>query len=257
MAHRAGVQILASSDASFVNPYLFHGFSLIDELDLYVKIGLTPQGALHTATIAPPRFFGLANQDGTMAAGRRVDLVPLGANPLEALATLRRPQAVVVGGRLDRQALDALGGQLVAHANSCHGSIRALLGISDDDLDALLRDPEALGGDGPIEGEDDVPELPVAPVSVPGDLWQLGPHRLICGDSTSTDVVRRLLGDVKPLLMVTDPPYGVEYDPSWRNQAGAARTRRTGKVLNDDRADWREVWALFTGDVAYVWHGAA
>jgi hypothetical protein len=93
-------------------------------------------------------------------------------------------------------------------------------------------------------------------VSVAGDLWQLGSHRLICGDSTSADVVRRLLGDVRPLLMVTDPPYGVEYDPSWRNQAGAAKTKRTGKVQNDDRADWCEVWALFPGDVAYVWHGA-
>ncbi|MGR3573990.1 MAG: DNA-methyltransferase [Sagittula sp.] len=131
-----------------------------------------------------------------------------------------------------------------------------LLGISDDDLDALLRDPEALGGNGPVEGEDDVPEIPVAPVSVPGDLWQLGAHRLICGDSTAADVVGRLLGDVRPLLMVTDPPYGVEYDPSWRNLAGAAKTKRTGKVLNDDRADWREAWTLFPGDVAYIWHGA-
>lgn len=50
-----------------------------------------------------------------------------------------------------------------------------------------------------------------------------------------------------PLLMVSDPPYGVEYDPSWRNKAGATATRRTGKVLNDDRADWREAWALFPG----------
>jgi len=104
----------------------------------------------------------------------------------------------------------------------------SLLGISDDDLDALLRDPEALGGDGPVEGEDDVPELPVTPVSVPGDLWQLGAHRLICGDSTAADVVGRLLGDVRPLLMVTDPPYGVEYDPSWRNHAGAAKTTVSG-----------------------------
>jgi DNA modification methylase len=132
----------------------------------------------------------------------------------------------------------------------------ALLGISDDELDALLRDPEALGGDGPVEGEDDVPAVPATPVSVPGDLWQLGPHRLVCGDSTSADVVARLLGDIRPLLMVTDPPYGVDYDPAWRNIAGAAKTRRTGKVLNDDRADWRDAWALFPGDVAYVWHGA-
>jgi hypothetical protein len=132
----------------------------------------------------------------------------------------------------------------------------SLLGISDDDLDALLQDPDALGDNGPVEGEDDVPEPPEDPVSVPGDLWQLGAHRLICGDSTDADVVGRLLGDVKPLLMVTDPPYGVAYDPGWRNQTGAAKTKRTGKVLNDDRADWREAWALFPGDVAYVWHGA-
>ncbi len=83
-------------------------------------------------------------------------------------------------------------------------------------------------------------ELPVVPVSVAGDLWELGSHRLICGDRTFADVVGRLLGDVRPLLVVTDPPYGVEYDPFWRNLAGAAKTKRTGIVLNDDRADWRE-----------------
>ena len=131
-----------------------------------------------------------------------------------------------------------------------------LLGFSDEDLDALLQDPVALDYDGAVDGEDDIPEPPVTPVSVTGDLWQLGSHRLICGDSTSADVVGRVLGSVKPLLMVTDPPYGVEYDPSWRNQAGAAKTKRTGKVLNDDRADWREAWSLFPGDVAYIWHGA-
>jgi DNA modification methylase len=133
-----------------------------------------------------------------------------------------------------------------------------LLGFSDEFLEGLLN--AAQGGDdansGSIEGEDDIPEPPVTPVSVAGDLWQLGSHRLICGDSTSADVVGRLLAGVKPLLMVTDPPYGVEYDPSWRNQAGAAKTKRTGKVLNDDRADWREAWSLFPGDVAYIWHGA-
>ncbi len=59
--------------------------------------------------------------------------------------------------------------------------------------------------------------------------------------------------------MVTDPPYGVEYDPAWRNEAiksdgTAVGARATGQVLNDDKADWREAWALFPGDVAYVWH---
>jgi len=131
----------------------------------------------------------------------------------------------------------------------------SLLGITDEDLDALLQDPDDVG-DGSIEGEDEIPETPEDAVSRPGDLWMLENHRLLCGDSTVATDVERVLGTVKPLLMVTDPPYGVQYDPGWRNKTGAPATKRTGKVLNDDRADWREAWALFPGDVAYVWHGA-
>jgi DNA modification methylase len=56
--------------------------------------------------------------------------------------------------------------------------------------------------------------------------------------------------------MVTDPPYGVSYDPAWRNRAGLGSTKRIGVAENDDRSDWREAWALFPGEVAYVWHGA-
>jgi DNA modification methylase len=131
----------------------------------------------------------------------------------------------------------------------------SLTGFTDDELSNLM-DGLSEEDTAAREGEDEVPETPEDPVSRPGDLWVLGNHRLICGDSTDADVVGRLLGDVRPLLMVTDPPYGVDYDPGWRNLAGAAKTKRTGKVLNDDRADWREAWALFPGDVAYVWHGA-
>ncbi len=82
-------------------------------------------------------------------------------------------------------------------------------------------------------------------------------HRIICGSSTEAHVVDAVLAGVKPHLMVTDPPYGVEYDASWRDDA-IGKTGQTGtakgKVLNDDRADWRDAWALFPGDVAYVWH---
>jgi len=129
-----------------------------------------------------------------------------------------------------------------------------LTGFTDEELNNLLNGLDDC--DGAQEGEDEVPETPEDPVSRQGDLWVLGNHQLLCGDSTVATDVERVLGSVKPLLMCTDPPYGVEYDPSWRNQSGAAKTKRTGKVLNDDRADWREAWALFPGDVAYVWHGA-
>jgi hypothetical protein len=69
------------------------------------------------------------------------------------------------------------------------------------------------------------------------------------------DAVERVLGGVEPHLMVTDPPYGVNYDAGWRSQRGVSRPGKAlGKVLNDDNADWREAWTLFPGDVAYVWH---
>jgi DNA modification methylase len=62
-----------------------------------------------------------------------------------------------------------------------------------------------------------------------------------------------LRGD-RPGIMVTDPPYGVEYDAAWRNEAGIAATKQTGRVHNDDRASWAAAFRHFPGDVAYVWH---
>lgn len=125
-----------------------------------------------------------------------------------------------------------------------------LTGFADVELDKLF----AVGSAG-LTDPDDAPEAPAVPVSELGDVWLLGRHRIVCGDCTDALVVDKALAGVKPHLMVTDPPYGVAYDPDWRNRAGLASTAATGTVLNDDRADWREAWALFPGAVAYVWHG--
>ena len=129
------------------------------------------------------------------------------------------------------------------------------IGFDLDELEALK--PE-LKSDADAEPQIDKAEELRAKWGVElGQVWQLGEHRITCGDSTSAEVVKRLLGDEKPHLMVTDPPYGVEYDASWRaevNGDGPDSERAVGKVLNDDRADWSEAWALFPGDVAYVWH---
>ena len=89
-----------------------------------------------------------------------------------------------------------------------------------------------------------------------GDVFALGRHRVLCGDSTNPPDVSRVLDGAQPLLMVTDPPYGVDYDPAWRARAGVnLNTKKLGTVTNDDRADWTDAWRLFPGDVAYVWHG--
>jgi DNA modification methylase len=115
-----------------------------------------------------------------------------------------------------------------------------------------------LGFERKAEGADEIQEEPAVTTSVPGDLWLLGKHRLICGDSTHAETVKRVIGAASPNLMVTDPPYGVEYDPLWREHDGLThmgKARARDAVQNDDRSDWREAWALFPGSVMYVWHG--
>jgi DNA modification methylase len=101
--------------------------------------------------------------------------------------------------------------------------------------------------------EDDVPEAPEMPVCRAGDVWHLGPHRLWIGDSRDPAIIGPAMA-MKPVLMVTDPPYGVNYDPAWRADALGMKGVATGKVQNDHEADWTDVWLGFTGPVAYVWH---
>jgi imidazolonepropionase-like amidohydrolase len=99
----AGVKLLAGTDTS-PNPYaipgLFPGFSLHDELTLYVEAGLTPMEALQTATRNPAEFFGLSNELGTIEKGKLADLVLLDANPLQNITNLDKINAVVLNGRL-------------------------------------------------------------------------------------------------------------------------------------------------------------
>lgn len=136
-----------------------------------------------------------------------------------------------------------------------------LTGFSLDEIAEIVQEQETFGsGSGPggaQEDEDGDPIDPTAdPVAQAGDVWACGPHRVVCGDATDPSTVARCLGGAVPGLMVTDPPYGVEYEPEWRNEALDPANRATGEVENDDRADWREAWKLFPGDVAYVWHAS-
>jgi DNA modification methylase len=119
--------------------------------------------------------------------------------------------------------------------------------------------------------EDQVPPVPEVPVTRPGDLWLLGPHKVLCADATSPEAVARLLGERKPLLMVTDPPYGIELDSEWRDRAGlngcgpaepsymnhrtAGHTETT--ISGDNRADWSEAFELVPSlQIVYVWHAS-
>lgn len=129
----------------------------------------------------------------------------------------------------------------------------SLIGFSDAEIKEFF--PEQQDAED-AAADEDAPEPPERPVTRRGDIWLLGEQRIMCGDSVSRDDVAALLAGCKPHLMVTDPPYGVEYNPMWRHDAGVNNSKRTGAVRNDDQADWREAWALFPGEVAYVWHAA-
>lgn len=89
-----------------------------------------------------------------------------------------------------------------------------------------------------------------------GQVWACGDHRVMCGDSTDAEDVARLMAGERANLMITDPPYGVEYDPKWRNEALGEANRAVGEIVNDNRVDWRDAFRLAQGDVAYVWHAS-
>lgn len=131
------------------------------------------------------------------------------------------------------------------------GDFGELMGFSEDELVDLLRGDEATEG---LTDEDAVPEAPEVPVTVEGDVWVLGRHRLMCGDSTSIDAVEKLMNGQKADQWVTDPPYNVDYEGSDGQ-----------KIKNDamENSDFRKFLidafsSAFTvmkpGGSFYIWH---
>jgi hypothetical protein len=95
----------------------------------------------------------------------------------------------------------------------------SLTGFDPGEIDGLLAIPDE-------ERANAAPPRPENPVSRVGDLWVCGKHRVLCGDATRPEDVGRLLGERKPLLMVTDPPCGIELDSEWRDRAGLTAAGR-------------------------------
>jgi hypothetical protein len=145
----------------------------------------------------------------------------------------------------------------------------SLTGFDPRELEDLLTLPDN------DEQADIAPPLPEIPVSRLGDLWVCGnrrnQHRVVCGDATSPEAVARLLGDRKPFLMITDPPFGIELDSEWRDRAGLngcgpaeasyMKHRTEGHtnttISGDTRADWSGAFELVPSlQIAYVWHAS-
>ena len=127
-----------------------------------------------------------------------------------------------------------------------------LTGFSDDELNALLTVETVEGETDP----DEVPEPPVEPITKLGDIWILGNHRLMCGDSTSIDSVNRLMGGEHANLLLTDPPYNVAYEGKTED----ALTIQNDSMGNESFAQFlRDAYStadtvMKEGAVFYIWH---
>ena len=137
----------------------------------------------------------------------------------------------------------------------------SLTGFDDDELAALLAEAVEEG----LTDEDSVPDAPETPVTVEGDVWLLGNHRLMCGDSTSIDAVDKLMDGGKADLVHTDPPYNVDYSNADRPKAGKVDLGR----IKNDKMDNDEFYnflfeaysccysAMKDNSSIYVWHASS
>lgn len=174
--------------------------------------------------------------------------------------------AIVVSGLDDRKrrALVIADNKLALNAGWDENALRVeleelaadfgeLMGFSEDELVALLKGDEVTEG---LTDEDAVPDAPEQPVTVEGDVWVLGRHRLMCGDSTSIDAVEKLMDGVKPDLIHTDPPYGMN-----AVSKSAVLTKNYGTdIMGDDNPDIaKDAFQLIYGlypDAKQIWWGA-
>jgi len=120
-----------------------------------------------------------------------------------------------------------------------------ILGFNADELSALLE-PEQIEG---LTDEDAVPDVPDEPTTKLGDIYQLGNHRLMCGDSTSIDAVDKLMDGQKADMVFTDPPYGVNYQSNMRT-----KTAKFDVIQNDDVIlDIVPIIEIYSSGWVFIW----
>lgn len=196
---------------------------------------------------------GIIAGHGRLQAAQMMGMDEVPTITLEGLTEAQRKAYVIADNQLALNAgwdLDALKVELER------------LGELDFDIDLLGFDDDMLAGlmeEEPAEGltdEDEVPELEDDPVTVEGDVWILGKHRLMCGDSTSIDAVDKLMQGVCPDLIHTDPPYGMNAV----SKSSVLKANYGTDIMGDDNPDIaKDAFSLINGlypEAKQIWWGA-
>jgi len=169
---------------------------------------------------------GIIAGHGRLMAAKRLNLTEVPTITLKGLTEAQKKAYVIADNKLALNAgwdTEALTAEL-KRLQELDFNLD-LIGFDSDEL-AQLLEPEQVEG---LTDEDDVPDVPETPVTVEGDIWVLGNHRIMCGDSTSIDAVDNLMDGARADMVFTDPPYGVAYQSNMRT-----KTQKFDVLKNDD-----------------------
>ena len=241
-----------------------HKIVSVEDLIPYALNSRTHSDEQVAQLAASIREFGFTNpvlidQDANLIAGhgrllaaRKAKMAQVPAVVVTGLDDRKRRALVIADNKL---ALNAGWDEeaLRVELEDLAGDFGELMGFSEDDLVELLRQDETTEG---LTDEDAVPEVPDQPVTVEGDVWLLGRHRLMCGDSTSIDAVEKLCDGQLVDMWLTDPPYNVAYE---------GKTKEALTIQNDSMSDlgFRQFLSeantaadavMKAGAVFYIWH---
>ena len=244
----------------------FHEHKIVSVEDLipYALNSRTHSDAQVAQLAASIREFGFTNPvlvddannliagHGRLLAARKLKMDQVPAIVVAGLDDRKRRALVIADNKLALNAgwdEDALRVELEDLA----GDFGELMGFSQDELVALLKNAEGTDG---LTDEDAVPEVPAVPVTVEGDVWLLGRHRLMCGDSTSIDHLESLCEGQLVDMWLTDPPYNVAYEGGTKEKL----TIKNDSMSNDTfRQFLRDAYSaadavMKKGAVFYIWH---
>jgi len=237
----------------------------IDALIPYVRNSRTHSDAQVAQIAASIKEFGFTNpvlidEDGGIIAGhgrtlaaRKLGLTEVPCLRLSYLSEAQKKAYVIADNKLALNAGwdDEMLKVELSELKDLDFDL-SLIGFDADEL-ANLLEPEQVEG---LTDEDEVPELPETPVTVEGDVWILGNHRLMCGDSTSIDAVEKLMAGVYPDLIHTDPPYGMNAV----SKSSVLKANYGTDILGDDNPDVaKDAFNLIFGlypEAKQIWWGA-